>query len=299
MGAIKLVPDTSLVEITVPSMEQPDLRHWAPGQHAYLSLAGNPASRTFRSNPFSVASIPSVDGHLRFYARILDGNTARLARQANSTNVKYDLTIEGPYGVSTHSNKLLQCDRVLFVAGGVGATFIAPLCRQLLADLSPSKGSYRRQKVTFVWTARSTSDITWALPEDPKEREGFLERLNVYVTGASGPGTIGEALGNLEDQPSYAEGEEGIELEERKNLLSGGDGSGSPSEKAGNTELSVSVGRPDWKRVVDHTFSHSSTEKVAVIVCGPKGLNQSLRKELGRWIRAGRDIWFWEEVFAL
>lgn len=299
-GTTRLVPDTSLVEITIPSTKNSNLRQWAPGQHAYLSLAGHPVSRTFRSNPFSVASILSVDKELRFYARTLDGNTARLARQANSMHLRQQLTIEGPYGVSTHADKLLQYDRVLFVAGGVGATFIVPSYRQLLADLSPSKGSYRRQKVSFIWVSRTTADIMWALPEDANEREGFTERLKVFVTGGSRTAASSTAYRDIEDDPSYAGIEQGVELEERKNLLCGMQPEGNGSvEKSGKGELSTSAGRPDWKRVVEQTFSHNSMDKVAVFVCGPKKLNESLRKEVGSWVRRGREVWFWEEVFAM
>jgi ferredoxin-NADP reductase len=301
-GAMSLVTNTNLVEIDIPiTNESRQLGRFVPGQHAYLSLAGHPASRTFRSNPFSVSSIPSSDGSIRFCARILDGNTTLLARKASATNSKHQFTIEGPYGVRDHADKLLQYDSVLFVAGGVGATFIIPLYRQLLADLSPSRGSHRRQKVSFVWVAKSMADTKWALLEDPRENEGFVERLKVYVTRASSGDELSGPLRSddrSEDaNAGYTETEEGIEMQEQEGLLSR-DANGSVDQKGGS-KVAAYAGRPDLKRLVDQAFSRANSERVAVFVCGPKSLSQRLRGEIGRWVSRGQDVWFWEEAFAL
>ena len=310
-GTIRLIPDTNLLEIDVPlpknaSGKKQKLSTWQPGQHAYVSLAGHPMLRTFKSNPFTVASIPTVDGNLRFVAKVLDGNTAKLAQSANDrkrANTALRLSVEGPYGVATHADSLLQYDRVLLVAGGVGATFIVPLYRQLLADLSPSKGSYRRQKVRFLWAARSRLEVVWALPEAPTEREGFVERLNVCLTGSPSGAVLSSASegfavreGAKDDKAAYGEPEDGIELEEQKELLSSGLDSSAVAN--GHDGFPTTTGRPNLARIVDQTFAHSATEQVAIVVCGPKSLNQTLRKEVSRYVRRRREVWFWEESFA-
>ncbi|KAK4508274.1 hypothetical protein PRZ48_002012 [Zasmidium cellare] len=283
---------TNLLDITIPINKASNKSKFQPGQHAYISLSGHPLLRTFRSNPFTAASIPSIDGQLRFVARILDGNTAKLA-QSKSFSPK--LSIEGPYGLSSHADKLLQYDRVLFVAGGVGVTFIVPLYRQLLNDLSPGKGSYRRQKVNFLWVARSMADVEWALPAYEQEREGFAERLRVYITkntdGIASSSSNGDfTIGEDEEQI----GEEGIELEDQKKpLMESG-----PGEKS-DSGLAVSAGRPDLTRVVEQVFSQSSSERVAVLVCGPRGLSKVVRRDVGRWVKRGREVWFHNEEFAL
>ncbi|RMX74871.1 hypothetical protein D0869_12164 [Hortaea werneckii] len=282
-GTIRLIPNTRLIEIIVqPSKET--LSKWFPGQHAYVSLAGHPFLRTFKSNPFTIASLPSIDGHIRIVAKILDGNTAKLAQSATddqkgATSGSQRVSLEGPYGVASHSDRLLQYDRVLFVAGGVGATFILPLYRQLLADLSPSSGSYRRQKVDFVWVARESAEVVWAIPDELKERDAFRERLAVYLTGRG----------------AGREDADGIELQERENLLASGDGGDS---KVLGLEFDAQVGRPDLRNIVDRTFAHGMAEKVAVVVCGPAGLDDSLRRAIGRHVRQGRDVWYWAEQFA-
>ncbi|CAK3883352.1 related to ferric reductase [Lecanosticta acicola] len=298
-GTVKTIEGDSLVEISIPIRgdgKRGGPAAWQPGQHAYLSLAGHPLLRTFRSNPFTVASLPLVDGQLRFVAKILDGNTARMARTHNPSQ---RLSIEGPYGLATHAETLLHYDRVLFVAGGVGATFIVPLYRQLLDDLSPSTGSQRRQRVNFLWVARSTVEVSWAIPSDPKAKEGFAERLRVYLTkdtnGVSSDAAADITIGEDEQEAGHpGEGIHGIELEEQKKLLS----AENPEDK-GEFGLSTHAGRPDLARAVEQTFIHSSTERVAILVCGPRSLSQELRQEVGRWVRRGRDVLFWEEHFNL
>ncbi|TKA36821.1 hypothetical protein B0A55_13621, partial [Friedmanniomyces simplex] len=154
-------------------------------------------------------------------------------------------------------------------------------------DLSPSRGSYRRQKVQFLWAVRAEAEILWALPAEGKEREGFGERLRVWVTGGAGGGGLGG--GTAEDGRFAAtrggrgangddEADEGIELEEQKGLLllSSGGGSSGESGQVVADGVAVSVGRPNLAQLVDQVFSRgSSFEKVAIVVCGPRGLSQA------------------------
>lgn len=304
-GSIRSIPNTSLVEIIVANNSSAAskrlLQDLRPGQHAYVSLKGNSVLHTFRSNPFTIASIPNTDGHIKFVARALNGNTKLLLSNAEkvSSDTNVNITVEGSYGLNTHEDRLLQYDRVLFIAGGVGATFIVPLYRQLLADLSPGKGSYRRQKVSLVWIARTRSEVTWAVPADPLEKKGFAERLKICLTGTNtqdSNGTISydENIGSA----AVDENEDGIELEEQKQLLSNAAQSGGNSATYAN-DLSVYTGRPDLRRLVYETLSHGSNERVAVMVCGPKTLSQSVRQEIAPWVKRGREVWFHDESFSL
>lgn len=304
-GSIRSIPDTSLVEIVVANDSSTTskrlLQGLSPGQHAYVSLTGNSFLHTFRSNPFTIASIPNTDGHIKFVARALNGNTKLLLSNAEkvSSDTNVNITVEGLYGLNTHEDRLLRYDRVLFIAGGVGATFIVPLYRQLLADLSPGKGSYRRQKVSFVWIARTKSEVTWAVPADSRETEGFAERLKVCLTGPSteGSGSPMSYDDNIEGT-AVDENEDGIELEEQKQLLSNvAQSSGNSAEDA--KDLSVYTGRPDLRRLVHETFSHGDNERVAIVVCGPKTLSQSIRQEIAPWVKRGREAWFHDESFSL
>lgn len=304
-GNIRSIPDTSLVEIVVSNDSSAKSKRLAqdlsPGQHAYVSLKGNSFLHNFRSNPFTIASIPNTDGHIKFVARALNGNTTLLLSNAEkfSSDTKVNITVEGSYGLNTHEDRLLQYDRVLFIAGGVGATFIVPLYRQLLADLSPGKGSYRRQKVNFVWIARTKSEVTWAVPANPREKESFVERLKICLTGpdSEGDGSPMSYDDNIEGA-AVDENEDGIELEEQKQLLS--DVAQSNGNGAADVDdVSIYTGRPDLRRLVHETLSHAGNERVAIVVCGPKTLSRSIRREIAPWVKRGREIWFHDESFSL
>ena len=307
LATVRSIPNTSLVEISIPcdvgDPAQRPYTKYRPGQHAYVSIPKTPVSRPFHSNPLTAFSIPGTDGHLKFVARALNGSTRKLAMLAEKSpaGIQVRLHIEGPRGLSNLEDKLLQYDRVLFVAGGVGATFILPLYRQLLSDLSPGIGSYRRQKVNFVWIARSASEVTWAVPTtDQREKEGFVERLKICITG--GASAAATAEDEIDAAAAAIDGNDGIELEEQKQLLADDDVVVVPTAAARSSskDLPIYAGRPDLRRLVHQALSHgNNNERVAVITCGPKSLSQSLRREIAPWVKRGRDVWFHDESFSL
>ncbi|KAH0344754.1 hypothetical protein KCU81_g4675, partial [Aureobasidium melanogenum] len=290
-GSLTLVPGTAnLLEINIPILaksKQKSIMEWQPGQHVYISLAQGPAyMRSLKSrSPFTIASLPSEDGNLKLVARVLDGNTAALAKAATEGTTgkasSTPLILEGPYGLSTHSNTLLEYNRVVFIAGGVGATFILPLYRTLLKDLSPSPGSRRRQNVAFVWVVRDEAETSWAVPEDEPETKGMQERMSVYATKTG-------RMNNDENKTDDAD--DGIELE--RLLPSGG-------INDSVQKWQVYPGRPDLGEMIDGVFSHTRYDtKVAVLVCGPRSMADEVRKKSNKWV-GKRDFWLHVETFGL
>ncbi|KAG9674313.1 hypothetical protein KCU99_g7646, partial [Aureobasidium melanogenum] len=290
-GSLTLVSGTAnLLEINIPMIaksKQKSIMQWQPGQHIYISLAQGPVyMRALKSrSPFTIASVPSEDGNLKLVARVLDGNTAALAK-ATTEGVtgkasSIPLILEGPYGLSTHPNTLLQYNRVLFIAGGVGATFVVPLYRTLLKDLSPSPGSRRRQNVAFVWVVRDEAETSWAVPEDEIEKKGMQERMSVYAT----------RTGRMDNDENKTDADdEGIELER---LL--------PSGGINNSiqKWQVHPGRPDLGEMINGVFGHTRNDtKVAVIVCGPRLMADEVRKKSNKWV-GKRDFWLHVEAFGL
>jgi len=164
---------------------------------------------------------------------------------------------------------------VLLVAGGVGATFALPIYR----DLRRRGG----RGVSMVWAVRRREEAGGLVEEG--------EGVQVFVTGREG----GRGLGD-------GEGEEGgIELEERVGLLGGaeegvgGDDAAVGSEGEGHN---YQMGRPDLCITVDEMFKSAEEGKIAVLVCGPVGMGRSLRKEVGRWIEQGREVFWHKEEFG-
>ncbi len=189
-ATIEEVPGTDLIQV-VAKVPPQMLRRFreAPASHAYLSIP--PASRsgapdmnpfswsylrlTFTSNPFTAASVDQEAEELTFVARQMNGpmSTAlgRLASlQAADTTVA--LNIDGPYG-SSGVSQFHYFDRVILVAGGVGATFILPLYRHIRAA-NPST------EVSLVWAVRSASEVTWGANEDPDIYEA--KDISLFVT---------------------------------------------------------------------------------------------------------------------
>ena len=182
--------------------------------------------------------------------------------------------IEGPYGSAKHFPDLASnYDRVLLVAGGVGATFTLPIYHDLL-----SKGKASIAK--FVWSVKSEADAQWGVEALKEQCEGRLpETFELYISRRA------SSAGRKAD--------ESIELQEREGLL--GD------EGFLLEENNVRKGRPDIPAIVDEVFglSRSGGEgRVAVLVCGPKGLGKSVRREVRRWVRRGRDVFWHVEEFG-
>ena len=319
---------SNLISITIPVGSEKAAASWQPGHHGYVGVgkAGPFQLPWARGNPFTLAVVPAIrptssnadsQPSLTFVARVLSGNT-QLLNQLRHHDQKHALTLEGPYGLATHAERLLRADRILFVAGGVGGTFCVPLYRRLLADLSPSRGSARRARVAFLWAVQSIEEVFWAVPDEAEReegstgsaREGFVERLRVCVTGTNAGGEVSGAKtksrrvggGKSVSEPGD---DTAIELEERKTLLQDEEVAEGTSRVAFPTtppnapQLTVHAGRPDLARAAEQLFSHGPSEKVAVVVCGPPGLGRALRREIGPYVRRGRDVWFWEERFAL
>lgn len=329
-GQLTIIPQTNLIKVSIPLDKGGDLQRWKPGQHIYLSRPGVAAKESNLSswirkgqvNPFTVASIPSRDGKLLLIARTLKGSTKKMAALAKSikqnaepgrsTKTDVSVTIEGPYGCSAYLPDLWGYSRVLFVAGGVGATFIVPLKR----SLTEGRATSRRPAVRFVWSVRSLAETSWAfqtskdtlqdIEDEPNQNDSnspfstsSTADTHIYVTRTA---TSAAASRALEQQAAGSESEEeGIELEEADGLLAS-----SASETLTQRErrirndptVEVHDGRPSLSTIVDDMFV-SREEKIAVIVCGPTSLERAVRQEVGRWVYKGQhDLFYHAEAFG-
>ncbi|KAL9610686.1 MAG: hypothetical protein Q9167_004634 [Letrouitia subvulpina] len=313
------------VTATVPASSSlaKRLRKSKPGQHIYLALATrrSPPQDKFRINPFTIASGPSSSytheggsgsGKLNLVIRSLSGTTARLLARSNDET---SLMIEGPYGAAATSFPNFLADgfaSVLLVAGGVGATFTVPIYADLVARVAGSHPAPDNDKVNvrFVWAVRSLADTAWAAEESVRGSE-------IYVTAAGGGGGASrnrsrEQQGEEEEQfvvkaPDEEEGGEAIELQEQARLLSeppeaaGDQGSGGATANLASQRV-LRNGRPDFRTIVAEVFAGSGGggdgKKTAVLVCGPKAMSKSLRREVAMWVRKGREVWWHEEGFG-
>jgi hypothetical protein len=293
LGTIKLLPGTNLVQMCIPLTDIHSALSWQPGQHVYLSLpTGSLYSSSIkdqfalrlRTNPFTVASIPAKDKKLLLVARTLNGNTKQLASLARSLSSNGQLSsiplaIEGPYGASNRLPDFSTFDKVLFVGGGVGATFLIPIWR-----------SINHPGIRFIWAVQKLADARWAFPIAIEEEnaasdsEAGSESHNTNVVEIFVTRDSGSTLHTSEQ-------EDGIELEEADQLLS-------PEEETNESleGMVVTMGRPRISAIVDEEFSKGT--RVAVVGCGPKRLTKNLSESVEQWVKQGHEVFYHEETFS-
>jgi hypothetical protein len=327
-GTIRLLPGTNLVQIRIPLPENSSALKWKPGQHVYLSRPwGKATSPSFyqqwlmtnKTNPFTIASIPSKDKELLLVARTLKGNTKYLANLAQKLAQGgsgipmlptaggdipiLPMALEGPYGASTRLPDLSDYDKVLLVAGGVGATFIMPIYRSIIELHDPTPAG---TQIRCIWAVQKLAETQWAFPtvmppsEDhekdadaTEEENGLLQgtsAVEVYVTRPSGPSLQSSNVFAVDPVDDEEEGE-AIEMTENEQLLSMEEQMDKPRKG-----MIVKSGRPKLDRIVDEVFSKGM--RTAVICCGPKRLTEDLKKDVEVWVKRGHDVFWWDETFG-
>jgi len=320
MGTITLLPGTNLIQIRIPLTSLSSALSWQPGQHVYLSLpTGHSYSPSLtdqltlrtKSNPFTVASLPVQDQHLLLIARTLNGHTRQMAAFARSlvkgdatgaaaepedTTPSIPLAIEGPYGASARLPDLAAYDSILLVAGGVGATFVLPIYRSVLAFYNVNHTVHPR--VRFVWAVQRLADTQWAFPgkgEEVASGEEDEEEGEVMDTGrlatVSPPAIeVHVTRGAASTLPLGENGEE-IELAEHEQLLSMEEEMKKPRKG-----MVLKTGRPKIAAIVDEVFGKGG--RVAVISCGPKRLTSKLSDSVEQWVKQGIEVYWHEETFG-
>ncbi|QDS73686.1 hypothetical protein FKW77_002988 [Venturia effusa] len=289
-GTLSIVPGTNLVQVSIPA----PTKKWKAGQHVYLTTAIPVTGGTVGTikNPFTIASLPKADGNLTLIARTLNGPTKTLASKARTgTNTR--LQIEGPYG--TRLPSFAHFDRILLIAGGVGATFIIPIYRSVITSRLNAPNNTNLSDIRLVWSVRSISETAWALPiPETSGKEGNARDLgaeqDLYITGSASE-DAGMGAG-------YKEVDQGESIEmmgERDGLVGGGE-QGLRLEETG---VQIKHRRPDLRDLVDETFGHGQSGRVAVLVCGPPGMGAQVRREVGRWVQKGKNVFFHSEEFGL
>lgn len=278
-ATFELIPGTSLIKImaNIPSQKLHRFRKYH-GMHVYLNIpaaARRNASAAFllfefAFNPFTIASVDEESGDLTLVARRQKGPMTRSLAQfadAGLAGTKIPLSIEGPYGCATGFPNLAgpEFQRVLLVAGGVGATFILPLYRLIINENPVAR-------VQMVWAVRGAGDATWPV----LGTTGSIlddDNIHLFLTGNPFAETRVVASSSNED--------EGVEL-----------------TSSVHTDLEHSRKRPDLQRIVDDLFRQGVEDRVAVLVCGPEAMARELRSYVGVWVKKGRNVWWHNESFA-
>ncbi|EAW08820.1 ferric reductase family protein [Aspergillus clavatus NRRL 1] len=164
--------------VTRVTIENPGVG-WKAGQHVFLTCH---SVVPLQSHPFTIASIPE-DNKMEFLVRAEKGGTRRFFRYASkhhhilgsgetsSAQRPRTVFIDGPYGTI---RPLTQFDSVVLLAGGMGATFVIPLLRDIVAgwkteclQSSGASGKATRsrlvatKRIRFVWVVKSRAQLSW------------------------------------------------------------------------------------------------------------------------------------------
>ncbi|KAF2964719.1 hypothetical protein GQX73_g8854 [Xylaria multiplex] len=284
---VELIPGTDLVKL-VGTIPRGKIDRFAknPGTHIYLSIPSasrpgkNPIAPAnlvfeFSFNPFSIAAVDENSGELTLVARQHDGPMTRaFAKFASKTSAdsKVKLSFDGPYGCAKRFPNLASpdFDRILLVAGGVGATFTLPLYRWILAE-NPTA------RVQMVWAVRAAGDATWPATGEGKSITDD-DNIQLFLTG--------DIVDNATDDARLSDDSD-VEL-----------ASLSDNGQQARQIPTYSNKRPDLQSIVDDVFRQGFEERIAVLVCGPEAMAQDLRYHVGAWVRRGRSVWWHNESFA-
>lgn len=159
------------------------------------------------------------------------------------------------------------------------------------------RGRRGENGVSMIWCVRRREEVLCGL----EILEGRTDGVEVYVTN-SNPNHNSNSSYIRDD--GAAEQEENIELEQRIGLLRDSHTTQEheyPHHATGqqeNTNLIFHNGRPDLRSIVNDIFETYREGKVAVLVCGPRGLGRAVRNEVGKWVGRGREVWWHGEEFG-
>nr|GAT44711.1 ferric-chelate reductase [Mycena chlorophos] len=243
---------------------------WTPGQHVFIRVLGL-RLHALTSHPFTVSSISvsSAEEDIDLVLRARGGLTQALARKvAAKPGWSTRVVLDGPYGGlrSAAPRPLTAYDRVLFLAGGTGATFALPIFRDLVGRLQVGdeaedvevvdpKTMQRVSRVDFVVAVADDENYAWMRPQletaaATRTNEAVAINLRVHYTRIANPDATlpaTDAAANDVDSDN--------------------------SHKS--SWPMFSYGRPALGALVHE--AHASAERVAVIACGPQGFLYDVR----------------------
>ncbi|KAK7044663.1 FAD-binding domain-containing protein [Favolaschia claudopus] len=164
-----LTPGTAIVSVLEDRtlhirIAVPNSFRWAAGQHVFVRFLFGPLHWA-SSHPFTIANVPAVGEpngaglqQIELVLRARYGITKALEKAAAKGKTCISVFVDGPYGHVGLASDLRRFDRVLFLAGGSGASFTIPL----LIDLERNRSSRPADATTrFVVAVREGGAFTW------------------------------------------------------------------------------------------------------------------------------------------
>lgn len=118
------------------------------GSHCFVWI---PRARKLEMHPFTIASTAPLE----FVVASYDGFTRDLHRYAvENPGGSVKASAEGPYGTFPNSNNF---DKVVFIAGGSGASFTFGMALNMLKKMRKDA----KKEIVFVWIVKEQATLTW------------------------------------------------------------------------------------------------------------------------------------------
>ena len=158
----------------------------------------------------------------------------------------------------------------------------------------------KKNMLRFVWSVRNPAETWWGINAVKEQYGKIPDGFELYVTS-----TQAEKL--KEADRARNEDQEPIVKDITMSIGRGTD----PSLAGILTEMADAIkpvdedemkkiirrGRPDLKVLVDEIFGDNRVERVAVLVCGPVEMGRALRREVGKWVSRGKEVFWHDEQF--
>ncbi|WVQ84201.1 hypothetical protein IAT38_006352 [Cryptococcus sp. DSM 104549] len=275
---------------------------WEAGEHVWLRV---PSINPFQSHPFTIAS-PSPPAaakdsinSLTLLISTRSGLTSRLARKCASNPLRsVPVVLQGPYGGMTE--RLERFDRVLVIAGGVGAAFGWGIASQV---------GRRKGMVRMLWSVRSLECLEWFDGDNSLDRSNLIVHITGNTLLSSTPPTHLTTENKIQSAPSSSSSSIHAETPmteapsccaEKAMLVAR-----EPTEEE-QGEATIVPGRCNLPQAVrEYASDMAPGEKLAVIVCGPNSMLadvanavSSLQYDILRGRRTLGEVWMHKERFG-
>ncbi|KAA8912719.1 ferric reductase like transmembrane component-domain-containing protein [Sphaerosporella brunnea] len=268
LRAINRTPALASIKHISPSLIQISahavfVRPLKPGSHALLR---HPATTgILGSNPFSITAAITPSNRekkrIRMIARVRSNITKKLAAlPTEGPRQTVAVYLDLPYGAPLYFPPLSEFDKILFVAGGVGATFAVSWIKYLSKSTEGGRAALVKPgQLRFVWAVKSPEEAAWAFDDDYQgdNANEVAECVELYITG------------NPPEDPDADQGDR------------------------------ISTGRPSVRDLIHDTVKDAGHEgRTAILICGPSMMGSIAKRVSARLGAQSVDLWLHVEEFG-
>ncbi|RGP79151.1 hypothetical protein FLONG3_2722 [Fusarium longipes] len=244
----------------------------ASGKHGFLWI---PAVRAVETHPFTMVEVDPLE----FVVAAYDGFTQTLHKRAlQNPGIKLKASVEGPYGFLPD---VRGYDKVMFVAGGSGASFTVGVALDMLKKLD----THTEVVIEFIWMVRNQAYLSWFAQHLETLHQDHRVSIRVYVTQPSATESVPQRQLSMSSNTSSHS--TFIDADPEKDVITQAGITPSarpdPLPLPSTTHLSPGdtisfSGRPDVVSLVKEVIESTPSDKrVLVMGCGPKTLMSAVQ----------------------